>query len=261
MTRARDDLHLVAPLRFYVTQQAALRRPHVYGARSRFLTERVLARWSRSAGRRAPRGRAGAPARPLAPRVDVGARLRALWDCNCGRRATGWCAGVRGDGDGGGETPRRRADHRGGADAARFRAGRRQRRRRRSHRALVAAAAPVRGRRCRPRTSPATTRRALTGLRGTHPGSFEAAHALRDGARSPAPREPGEIYDLVVVGGGHQRPCRGALLSASGTAGARPDARQSRRLRRPRQAQRVRARRQAAPAERRHLQHRQPAAV
>ncbi len=42
-----------------------------------------------------------------------------------------------------------------------------------------------------------------TGLRGSHPGSFEAAHALRDGA-IPAHRigETGEIYDLVVVGGG-----------------------------------------------------------
>ena len=42
----------------------------------------------------------------------------------------------------------------------------------------------------------------LTGLRGSHPGSFEAAHALRDGARPPAPTDSGEVYDLVVVGGG-----------------------------------------------------------
>ena len=46
---------------------------------------------------------------------------------------------------------------------------------------------------------------ALTGMRGSHPGSFEAAHALRDGAfrRSGAtPNETGEQYDLIVVGGG-----------------------------------------------------------
>jgi spermidine dehydrogenase len=46
---------------------------------------------------------------------------------------------------------------------------------------------------------------AFTGMRGSHPGSFEAAHALRDGAypRSPAtPIEPGENYDLIVVGAG-----------------------------------------------------------
>jgi spermidine dehydrogenase len=45
----------------------------------------------------------------------------------------------------------------------------------------------------------------LNGLRGSHPGSFEAAHSLRDGdfwataGKTPAPRE---AYDLVVVGGG-----------------------------------------------------------
>ncbi len=45
----------------------------------------------------------------------------------------------------------------------------------------------------------------LTGMRGSHPGSFENAHALRDGdfwtGRSGF-EETGETYDLVVVGGG-----------------------------------------------------------
>ncbi len=44
---------------------------------------------------------------------------------------------------------------------------------------------------------------ALTGLRGSNPGSFEALHQLRDGALAvgrPAPS--GERYDLVVVGAG-----------------------------------------------------------
>ncbi len=43
------------------------------------------------------------------------------------------------------------------------------------------------------------------GLRGSHPGSFEAAHALRDGAfwdHTDAIADTGETYDLVVVGGG-----------------------------------------------------------
>ncbi len=43
---------------------------------------------------------------------------------------------------------------------------------------------------------------ALQGLRGAHPGSFEAAHALRDGMPLPAPQDSGESYDLVVVGAG-----------------------------------------------------------
>jgi spermidine dehydrogenase len=42
----------------------------------------------------------------------------------------------------------------------------------------------------------------LTGLRGSHPGSFEAAHALRDGDAQPAAVDTGEEYDLIVVGAG-----------------------------------------------------------
>jgi spermidine dehydrogenase len=42
----------------------------------------------------------------------------------------------------------------------------------------------------------------LTGMRGSHPGSFEDAHALRDGNTWPAPSDTGEEYDLIVVGGG-----------------------------------------------------------
>lgn len=43
----------------------------------------------------------------------------------------------------------------------------------------------------------------LTGLRGSHAGSFEAAHALRDGTLHPlGASDTGERYDLVVVGGG-----------------------------------------------------------
>src|SRR5262249_41264898 len=44
-----------------------------------------------------------------------------------------------------------------------------------------------------------------TGMRGSHDGSWEAAHALRDGrfARaSDTATATGEAYDLVVVGGG-----------------------------------------------------------
>jgi spermidine dehydrogenase len=46
---------------------------------------------------------------------------------------------------------------------------------------------------------------ALTGLRGSHPGSFEVAHSLRDGTFWDAgvkPEDSGETYDLIVVGGG-----------------------------------------------------------
>ena len=42
-----------------------------------------------------------------------------------------------------------------------------------------------------------------TGMRGSHPGAYEIAHALgRDGATFPEPAEAKEHYDLVVVGAG-----------------------------------------------------------
>lgn len=44
-----------------------------------------------------------------------------------------------------------------------------------------------------------------TGMRGSHPGSFEIAHSLRDGTfwdSAEKPIDTGESYDLVVVGGG-----------------------------------------------------------
>jgi spermidine dehydrogenase len=42
----------------------------------------------------------------------------------------------------------------------------------------------------------------LTGLRGSHPGSFELAHKLRDGDLQLRAPPPAERYDLVIVGGG-----------------------------------------------------------
>jgi spermidine dehydrogenase len=45
----------------------------------------------------------------------------------------------------------------------------------------------------------------LTGMRGSHEGSFEVAHQVRDGAfwkTADTPADTGETYDLVIVGGG-----------------------------------------------------------
>jgi spermidine dehydrogenase len=42
----------------------------------------------------------------------------------------------------------------------------------------------------------------LTGMRGNHPGSYEAAHELRDGTPPTSPADTGESYDLVIVGAG-----------------------------------------------------------
>jgi DNA helicase II / ATP-dependent DNA helicase PcrA len=42
LTRAQNDLALVAPLKFHLTNQSRQGDAHVYGGRSRFLTEKVL---------------------------------------------------------------------------------------------------------------------------------------------------------------------------------------------------------------------------
>ena len=65
---------------------------------------------------------------------------------------------------------------------------------------------------------------ALTGLRGSHVGSFETLHALRDGGAfwktAGTPADTGEEYDLVVVGAGIS-----GLTAAYVYRKARPDAR------------------------------------
>ncbi len=78
MTRARDELHLLEPLRHYVTQQQAAGDRHVYGARSRFLDTSVLATLDRIGWPDEPAGTENREA-ASAVRVDVAGRLRALW--------------------------------------------------------------------------------------------------------------------------------------------------------------------------------------
>ena len=56
-----------------------------------------------------------------------------------------------------------------------------------------------------PEKSPNYYPPALTGLRGSHVGSFEAAHSVRDGdfwQKAERPTDTGESFDLIVVGGG-----------------------------------------------------------
>jgi DNA helicase-2/ATP-dependent DNA helicase PcrA len=77
MTRARDELRVIAPVRFYVTQQAGLGDRYVHGSRSRFFSERVLERFDRIT---APGAESDRHVRAAAgPRLDVASRLRDLW--------------------------------------------------------------------------------------------------------------------------------------------------------------------------------------
>jgi len=77
MTRARSQLELVCPLRFHITQQHRYGDAHVYGARSRFLTPRVLETLREMA---APVDAArDAHTVAVCAHIDAGARLRDLW--------------------------------------------------------------------------------------------------------------------------------------------------------------------------------------
>ena len=78
MTRAKQELHLLAPVRFYVTQQSRSGDRYVHGTRSRFLTDPVLARFERAAWPAQPSATAPAAGEPGA-RVDVAGQLRQLW--------------------------------------------------------------------------------------------------------------------------------------------------------------------------------------
>ena len=78
MTRAKDDLHLMVPQRFFTHGQAARGDRHVYATRTRFIPDRLLALFERTVW---PLAVAGAAPRAAnqGPRIDVGARMRGMW--------------------------------------------------------------------------------------------------------------------------------------------------------------------------------------
>lgn len=78
MTRARESLSLVAPLRYHVTQQQKHGDRHVYGARSRFVSDALMATFDKQfAGRRHDGGTA--PRQRSDKQIDVGEKLRNMW--------------------------------------------------------------------------------------------------------------------------------------------------------------------------------------
>ncbi|HZO02220.1 MAG TPA: ATP-dependent helicase [Burkholderiales bacterium] len=76
MTRAKSELHVIAPLKYYVAAQSRMGDRHVYGAKSRFMTQAVLAcmepvAWGET--------RTGDETVSGSHTVDVAARLRGMW--------------------------------------------------------------------------------------------------------------------------------------------------------------------------------------
>jgi ATP-dependent DNA helicase UvrD/PcrA len=80
MTRAKRDLHLIAPLKYYITQQSRAGDAHVYGARSRFMTDELLQKFEQKGWPDSPTGVARSAETAKTVRVDAAAALRAMWD-------------------------------------------------------------------------------------------------------------------------------------------------------------------------------------
>ncbi len=78
MTRAKDELHLVLPHRFYTHGQQQRGDRHVYAPRSRFIPNAIIDLFERSAWSSATAAGSAAPG-AARPRVDVGAKARAMW--------------------------------------------------------------------------------------------------------------------------------------------------------------------------------------
>jgi ATP-dependent DNA helicase UvrD/PcrA len=79
MTRAKDNLHLVVPQRFFTHGQSVEGDRHVYASRTRFIPAPLLKLFECITWPVAEAGRDGRPTPPTLRRVDVSARMRGMW--------------------------------------------------------------------------------------------------------------------------------------------------------------------------------------
>ncbi|MBV9533300.1 MAG: ATP-dependent helicase [Bradyrhizobium sp.] len=77
MTRARDELHLLVPQRFFTHGQGAKGDRHLYAARTRFIPETLLALFERTSWPGVEHGAERVASQ--GPRIDIVARLRERW--------------------------------------------------------------------------------------------------------------------------------------------------------------------------------------
>lgn len=78
MTRAKQELHLVAPLKHYVTQQRRFGDKHLYAARSRFMTDSVSAAFDVQPW--PPKSSVTGIGASSDVRIDASAQMRSMWD-------------------------------------------------------------------------------------------------------------------------------------------------------------------------------------
>jgi DNA helicase-2/ATP-dependent DNA helicase PcrA len=77
MTRAKDDLHLIVPQRFFVHGQKAKGDRHMYASRTRFIPEKLLPMFERTTWPKA----SAAPSTSIgrASQIDIRAKMRGMW--------------------------------------------------------------------------------------------------------------------------------------------------------------------------------------
>ena len=80
MTRAKHDLQLIAPLRYYITQQSRTGDKHVYGARSRFMTDDLIKLFETKTWPSQVKGVRDTARLDPGAHIDAGSKLRAMWD-------------------------------------------------------------------------------------------------------------------------------------------------------------------------------------
>jgi DNA helicase-2/ATP-dependent DNA helicase PcrA len=78
MTRARDHLHLVQPMRLFRSHQHRHGDGHVLTTRSRFISDAILDLFERRAYGSGVEAATSTTRSPI--RVDVAARMRQMWD-------------------------------------------------------------------------------------------------------------------------------------------------------------------------------------
>ena len=79
MTRAKDDLYLVVPQRFFTHSQNAKGDRHVYASRTRFIPDGLLPWFERTSWPLAAATDSGSRPASNGIRVNVGARMRGMW--------------------------------------------------------------------------------------------------------------------------------------------------------------------------------------
>jgi len=78
MTRAKDELDLIVPQRFFTHQQAKLGDGHVYASRSRFVPDLILSSFEARSWRDGT-DRSTKLARKEGSSIDVAASLMRMW--------------------------------------------------------------------------------------------------------------------------------------------------------------------------------------